>query len=711
MGSLTPYDPRFADAQDSARAGTEWHEVSTFLSALKRRWRLFAAVFTGFVALVAVTTILLPKTYATNARLMAGNPSGSVNAGTTALPILNALILQNGEQSAETLATLAQQEDIAATVAQKLQLKMSPGALLNHVSVKPIVNTAILELSVRWPNAEGSAKIANAFADAFTWRERDFVRSQAIAALGFLSSELPRAESAMRQTAADLASFQASNGFVDANTHTQDLVSHATGLESKIETTTLDKREAQALLDNVNVQLAALPTTVNTAQQISVNPVLADLRQRLEQVDIQLQSARRQYTEQHPLLISLTKQHDDLVAAISRQPAQINSGNTLAPNPLYQNLQQQAAQYKQRIDGDTAQLALLRRERANMSPILHQLPLASMRLATLQQRAKLASDVYNALEQKFNDATIAKTTAISDIMLIQPASADSASVRPNLRINLLAAILLGALIASITVLVLDTLERPIREASDTGILGLPVIARIPEFANVSRRALPWVQSMTVEAFLQLCVSLKLKNKRTLRTLAITSPTRGDGKSTIAFHLAKAMANLEQRVLLIDGDLRRPRLHEFAGCGNTLGLSDVLQNLCTLGQAVHEISPTFELLTAGHGHENPVGLMQSERFDELLRDPNGRYSIIIVDTPALAAVTDGLLVSAKADATVLVVAANSTDERQTKDVVARFASLGIENLVGVVLNKDSKRVADYSDYFARSSRTALTGRTS
>jgi capsular exopolysaccharide synthesis family protein len=270
----------------------------------------------------------------------------------------------------------------------------------------------------------------------------------------------------------------------------------------------------------------------------------------------------------------------------------------------------------------------------------------------------------------------------------------------------MASIVVGLLLASIVVLILDAFERPVRETGDSSLIGLPVIARIPAFSTKNRRALPWIQSMTLEAFLQLCISLKLKNTRPIRTLAITSPTRGDGKSTVAFNLAKAMANLQQRVLLIDGDLRKPVLHTFAGCGNNIGLSDVLQNACTFSQAIHEISPAFHLLPAGPCVENPVALMQLLSFDALLNDPLARYSVIIIDTPALSAVTEGFLISAKVDATALVIAANETNERDTKEVVARYAALGVDNLVGVVLNKDSKRFSDYGDYFSRSSQAAL-----
>lgn len=703
MRSITSYTPQLPARRSAQQhnSSLELREFADFWGALRRRWRLFATISLGFVVLVAVATILTPKSYTTTARLLAGDPNtgGASADNRTTLPVLNALVLQSGEQSAETFATLAQQTDVSAAVVRELNLSVTPQALLGHLSVKPIVNTPLLNLSVSWSDPATSARLSNAFAQAFIGRERDFVRSQAIAALGFLSSELPRAEANMRQTSSALADFQASKGFVDASSHTRDVVSQATSLESKIDAANLDRREAIALLGNVDSQLASLPSTVNNAQQISVNPVLTDLQSKLENVNVQLSTAVQQYTSRHPLVISLRKQRDALMAQIARQPVDINSGNTLAPNPVYQALQQQASQYKQRIDGDAAQLSLLQQQRVKMAPVLRQLPQQSMQLATLQERAKLASDVYNALEQKFNDATIAKTTAISDISVVQAAVPEESVKRPSLSINLAIAAVIGLLLASIVVFILDALERRVRETDDARVLGIPIIARVPAFAPVSRRMLPWVQSMTVEAFLHLCVSLRLKTKHPLHTLVVTSPCRGDGKTTIAFNLAKAMATLRPRVLLIDADMRRPSLHQQAGCSNEPGLSDVLGSGRTLAECVREVAPNLDLLASGPTPNNPVSLLEGTRFDELMDEAEQRYSMVILDSPALASVTDGLLLSARVDGTVIVVSANSTHEGEAKRIIGQFSTLGINNVLGIVLNKDAARITDYSDYFA------------
>jgi polysaccharide biosynthesis transport protein len=693
MSQLTP----FAFQQPTIQAhGTpppadEQHDVVRFLAALLRRKWLFIGIVVFFVVLVGVLTYITPKSYTTTVRLMAGTASDSAPSnGDTALPILNALMLQSGLQTAETFAELIQQHNIAASVAKNLNLNVSPETLLTHVSVKPVSNTAILNVDVSWKNPIDSARIANEFANVFTTTERGYVQSQATAALGFLSAELPGAKERMQEAAAKLADFQAASGFVDANDHTQQIVARDSAIEDKIQTLTLDRSEAQAMLNNVP------------------NPVRSDLESQLATVNSQLAIARERYTDKFPAVQTLIAQRDSLLAQIAAQPEHVQSGNVVAPNANYVQIAQQAEGYKARIDADTADLAQLQALHESLATTINQLPRESMQLALLQQRAKLASDVYQALQQKYTDAMIARTTAISDVSVIQPATADEAGVRPNMKLNLMIAPLIGLLVASIVVFVLDYLEqRTLRNASDvSAAIGLPVIATIPSFASGNRRALPWLQSMTVEAFLRLCVTLRLSAKGRLQTLLITSPSVGDGKSTIAYNLARAMSNIQWPILLIDGDMRRSVLHEHAACDNDCGLSEILQGEKTLSDAVHRVSPALDLLTAGKSVANPIALLQSHRFDELITEANQRYTMVIIDSPALACVADGFAISARVDGTALVVAANTTNEHEAKEIVSQFAALGIRNLVGVVLNKDRQRIDAYNDYFA-DARSALT----
>ncbi len=228
MSQLAPYNVEAGLAQSAPPPSLphDAHDFERVYGALRKRWRLFLAIAGGFVALATFVTLLTPKSYTTTVRLLAGRPGTDMapSGNDTALPVLNALVLQSGEQSAETLAELAQQHDIAAGVIDKLNLKTTPPALLGRVSVKPVVNTSLLNLNVKWRSPDESAQIANAFASAFVDQERDFVRSEAVAALGFLSQELPNAEAQVHETAGQLAAFQSAHGYMDAATHEHDVV-------------------------------------------------------------------------------------------------------------------------------------------------------------------------------------------------------------------------------------------------------------------------------------------------------------------------------------------------------------------------------------------------------------------------------------------------------------------------------------------------------
>ena len=714
MQELAPYTGTSslvpADTAPPGRAETR--DVARIWNVLRKRWRVFAAVTLGFVVLVAIGTMLVPKTFTTTVRLMSGRPSAGLArnpADDTALPILNALVLQNGEQSAETFAQLAQQRGLAASVIQTLNLPVKPEQLLQRVSVTPIVNTSLLNLSVRWGNPDRSARIANTFAQAYVDQERDFVRSEAVAALSYLSSELPQARARMQDSASRLAAFQAQHGYVDAAAHQQDIDSRMAAIDQHDDQLNVDQSEANALLRNVRAQLANTPATIDNAKELATNPVASALQTKLADVETQLRNAQAQYTPQHPAVIDLKQQRAALIAQIQSQPANLVDKNTTAPNPLYQSLQQQAANYEARVQGDAAQIAMLKKQREAYRPTAKLLPAQTVAFEALSSEAKRAANVYNALAQKYSDAMIAKTTAISDILVIQPASADAAVVSPNLAINLAIATLVGLLLASGTLIVLELMERQEAEGGDfSQLLGLPVVARIPAFDTTNQRVLPWIHSMTLEAFLHLCITLRLSQSRKLRTLAILSPCRGDGKSTVAFNLAKAMATLQPRVLLIDADMRRPTLHEKARCANEVGLSDVLNGTSLLEDAVHEAGPGLDILTSGTAGANPVVLLESY-FNDVLATARERYSMVIVDAPAFSAVTDGLQIAARVDGSLLVVVGDTTDEKEACNTVAQLSRLGLTNILGIVVNRFNPKVNEYADYFVAGQTQLTSGR--
>lgn len=677
-------------------------QVGRLFRSIRSHWKVFVGVFAGFVALVTIGTLLVPKQYTATVKMIIG---GTLNRESAAerystLPVLNALTLQSSDLSADTIAELVQEGPVLDQVISTLNLNQSRGELLSHVSVKPVVNTAILTLSVRWKDPQRAAEIANTFSTAFVARERELIGSQAVAAQTYLQQAISKAQISLQQANRELSTYEAGSQITDITAQTQALLARMEAAESKIEQLVDDQKQAQAQLASAQSQLAQLPTTIAGQEATDVNPASIQLRNQLADVEVQLASARRKYTEEHPTVIALEHQRTDLMRQLAAQPGTVPGQAIAVPNPVYQQLAQQSATLRGQIQGDTAQIAALRAQRKAMQPEIAALPAQTAKLGFLQERAKLAQDVYTSLSQKYDDAVVAANSAISDVSVVQAATADDTSVSPNLTFNVLASIVIGMILATLAVVMIDLLARRIREEDDVAVaLGMPVIARIPDISGANQRSLPWLQTVTIEAFLHLCAALHMRGARSARVVAITSPEQGDGKSTIAFRLATAMSHIRARVVLVDADMRCPCAHVQAGVENAAGLADVLSGTRSFEETVTKISPTLDLLTAGTIPHNPVGLIESNSFDELLQHLRNQYDSVIIDTAALIPAVDSILLAARSDATAIVISAAKSHERKAKDAIATLRAMGIENIVGVILNRTKTNLSDYSDYFA------------
>lgn len=685
-------------------------DLSALTRTLVRRFRPMLAIFFGFLALVIALSLIIPKTYTTTIKIITGNSgTGSINstgAGAAGavpnsqIPVLNALMIASGVQTAETYVELFKEEPVAQDVIRELNLRMSPGYLLQKVDVAPVPNTNIIGLSVTWNDAAASAAIANAFGNAVVDRERNLVASQADTAIQFLQQQMPQAQSTMHTTEAALAQYEASHHIADINAQTQSTINAISDIDAKIGTAQSDAKVQAAILASDRAQMAHTPATVTGAETVAQNPVLAQLENQLSQVEVQLNNDEKIYTDAYPDVVALKQQRATLQREIAAQRGTIVASTNTIPNPIFTQLQQQAATASGNIASDQAQMRALNSQRRQMDPILASLPAQAAALADLQRAAQSAEAVYNALQQSYNNATIAKDTALSDVTVTQPADAQSASVRPNLLLNTALGVVLGAILAVLGALVIDYFDNTVKDDRDVrSELELPQLSAIPlvKMRNGTPE-LPWVRSLSVEAFLQLVTSMKYASDTALESLVVTSPSQGDGKSTIALNVAIAMAELEPRVLLVDADLRRASLHAKLRMKNERGLSDILVGRSAVTDAVQQTSyPGLDILTSGTAAPNPIKLLQSPRMDQFLHEARGLYRCTVIDCTALSVNLDSAVVARKSDGTVLVLAAAQTDLRAAKGAMRRLQQVGVHNILGYVLNRVVPRREDFMAY--------------
>ena len=170
------------------------------------------------------------------------------------------------------------------------------------------------------------------------------------------------------------------------------------------------------------------------------------------------------------------------------------------------------------------------------------------------------------------------------------------------------------------------------------------------------------KSVAAEAYRTLRTRLHFSSvDKEIKTIVITSPTPTDGKSTTGANLAISLCQEGNKVLLVDGDLRKPKIHKYFGLANSVGLTDILSKDCSIEEAIQQIDDIegLSILASGTIPPNPAELMGSTRM-KAIRRLKASYDILIIDTPPLVQVTDALIASEFADLVLLVVAHGGTN---------------------------------------------------
>lgn len=433
------------------------YELSLLLASIRRRRRLAVALFLFLVVVGAAAVMLLPRTYATSSQVLIKRPSTALQA--TTYPQIDALLAWRGDTAIETYVALARQPTIAARVIRELDLKTTPGELLErNVTVTPMTTASgadsdILTISVDWHNAAGSASIANAFVSSFIAQQRVLAASQASEAAVSLSKALSKAQTDLSDANRALTLFESRHELADASTQTTSLLSAISDIQSKARTVEVDRMQAQGQLSSLGAVLATSPRTVNANRLISSSPVADQIEQQLAQQRVQLRLLRQQFTEKYPDVVSTEKQIASLEAALKEVPSTKLTSRSEEPNPLKAGLTSQTTNLQAQIAGDSAQLRLLRSQEASLLDQLRLYPQDLAELSDLQRRAKAAEAIYDALQNNYFNAVVAKSMAVSDLTVIQQADPSAASARPP-RLPALLTVVLVAFFAAVAIVAL-----------------------------------------------------------------------------------------------------------------------------------------------------------------------------------------------------------------------------------------------------------------
>ena len=331
--------------------------------------------------------------------------------------------------------------------------------------------------------------------------------------------------------------------------------------------------------------------------------------------------------------------------------------------------------------------------------------------------------LYNSLLQRLKDATVSAGLRATNIHIIDPASTPVIPVRPKKLLNTALGLLVGLILGVTLAFVQEGLDNSIKSAEDAErLVSVPSLAVIPLNSTVRRPVLKKnghngrlqpgsSMGLTV---LHHPVSTIAESFRTLRTsvllstsprppdcVLVTSAQAGEGKTSTALNLATAFAQQGDKVVIIDGDLRRPSIAPALGISNDKGMSGFLTGAHSLNDALRQVDPQLPLwvVPAGPVAPNPAELLSSATMRTALRDLRRRFRYVLIDSPPLLVVTDATILSTLVDGVILVIESGSTVRGAAVRARRLLDSAGAR-VLGVVMNKVNLRHDGYYGYSYR-----------
>jgi polysaccharide biosynthesis transport protein len=289
------------------------------------------------------------------------------------------------------------------------------------------------------------------------------------------------------------------------------------------------------------------------------------------------------------------------------------------------------------------------------------------------------------------------------VTLVEPALRPVEPIRPRTTLNLVLGILVGILVGVGLAFLRQFLDRSIKAPEELeAAVGAPVVGTIPPF-KATKQPIPVAEqprTAVAESFRKLRTNFAfLGVDRDDLCCVVTSPSAGDGKSTVTANLAIALAQAGQRVAIVDADLRKPSLHKIFGLHQRVGTTTVLLDQAEVNDALQHLGPGLPaVLTSGQLPPNPSELLGARRMADLLSQLRAGFDVVLVDCPPLLPVTDPMVVSQLVDGVLIIARASTTTKDQAAAARIACAKAGV-TVFGTVLNATPITEGDQSAYYA------------
>jgi capsular exopolysaccharide synthesis family protein len=560
-------------------------------------------------------------------------------------------------------------------------------AVRGRLVVEQVRDTRIVLIKVRDADPERAQRIANAVADAYIEKTMNDRMSSTVSALEWLGTQVDELQDELHAADEALHRFKQEHDVLSLSMEErQNLIANEIELLSRSLTETRVRRI------QLQSRVGQLRSAVDSDPLTAASPALAELasvqelRTQLRLKQAEMESLRTRYGGAHPRMVSLQQEIDQLRSDLDAEVRSV--------------LRAAEAELRETQTTERGLAAALRQANEQGMELNHW----EMEYGHLVRERDSKAAIYDLVLKRSAETDLTRMLRVTHVRIVDRALRPQSSVAPRVTLNLSAGAIGGLLLGVVVALLLERSDRRIRNLEDIEGLGLPVLGLVPRIggstATGPRRRRKVAQASTnkdLVAHLQP-MSGVAENLRTIRTnlafmgadgklgaFVITSASPREGKSTVVINLAITLAQSGKKVLLVDTDLRRPRVHRAFGLPARRGVTTVLVGEAAPQDVVMTTEvPGLDVVACGPVPPNPSELLHTEAFRHFIDAMRERYDHVIFDSPPLGAVTDAAILAGQLDGVIIVVKSQSTTREALRVTARQLTDVGAR-ILGAVFN--------------------------
>ena len=660
------------------------------------RWLIAAAAALGLVG-GTLLTILTPPQYRSWVTLEVNPPAVEImdeqrRDRSQAATSWDHMVTQVGLLQSRTLAErVAQDLDLVSNASfvtpggdASARLRAAADKVAGGLKVEMPEDGQLIRFSYSTKSPEMAATVANGIAEGFINANLQRRFEASAYARQFLERQIVKTRADLERSERQLTAYAQSQGIIHLSSGNGSAATDGSNSLQGDSLAALNRALADATARRVAAE-GAYRQARSSGPTAEVNASTQALRQSRASLEAEYQDKRTLMKPEHPEMLSLRSRIEELDRQIARETAQVSGGRS---NTLAQDYRAALAAERS-LQGQVAKLK---------SSVLD-LRGRSVRYNILQREVDTNRGLYDALLQRYKEIGVAGGVGSAPVSIVDRAEVPGGPFTPSLPKNLLMGLGLGLLGGLGGALGVEFLNDRIRTREDVRTkLQLPCLGAIPRapgttFADELKDA----GSAISEAYSSVAAGLQFSTESgTPKALLVTSTQPSEGKSSTALALAQNFARRGSRVLLVDGDLRKP---SFRAASDEIGLTPLLTNDDEL--AGHVTGTQYDglwLLPCGPLPPNPADLLATPRFGTIIEEALASFDIVIIDAPPVLGLADVPLLASAAGSVLFVVESGNTRTRSAIEALNRIEASGA-HVLGAVLakSKERDRAYDYHSY--------------